>query len=969
MPSNLNKSSAGIDLIQKDPMYFGLFIGEVVSVKDVTKNGKMIVYIPALGKKKSGKSSETINADGNKIKLAPGEFIVSWTSPFAGTTTPYTQKSDDTGKSGGVPTSYGMLFRPPDKGNSVLVSFLEGNVNQAFYISTVMPDNFNHMIPGITSSGLNVGGASFNLPVKEANKFSQTGFLRPIFHDAAKSFVRQGLINDTTGRGPNQTGFRSSEIIDVFGILTPGPVDPNQDKNPGGRLAGHSMVMDDNPDTRKMKFRTGAGHQIVMDDVNGFIHVINRDGTAWVELDARGGIKVFGEGGIDIRSKRDFNIRADGDINLDAGGDVRIKASGDMRGEKSVGGKGEGEGTKGTGGYLLLHAGESTHLYSDKNTFIQSAGGSTNINSANTFAINGKRFIGNFKATTPAPGDPDPLGGISLTATGPVNVSGGLGINIDSPAVTNLAGSLVLLNSTPPTGQTLGQLTNLIGAKPADLANKEALAGTSYTDQPNTEPEYDEDADNVLPTAGQRKKGQSIKSIVSGFVTAEPYGAHYVRPEEQDKSTFIENTEADSDPNSAPPLDSNSPAGYTKAEEVAQSDDLSQAEVRTRTELSKATDAREQKQAQDNAKAGKGALAKIGKFIGDGLEAISKFDPAAFKTLPFVGAGLASVNFFKALKFKFNIPKVDIFGEFLIGYEKKLDLIEFKTKQFYQDFNAAKAIITDAKSGVALMKSAADSAIAGIGSDLGLDSLRDIGDYNNLLNGATEQIGIDRARETFKNLEAAQKGIKNRKGSNVNNLDAAIKVAVALQQKGITVKPDYPGLILVDKRGNKIVDFRNGLGEEGADLTLQENLGVSQRVINQLVTADISEYQNIALVSFIDSIGATNFSKSGVLRELNNQNYARVPTMIMRWNKAGVSSTRNPVVRQDLIDRRRFEAELFTTPDIVKFDFIPSPRQELTYSELLDRLLEAKAVGLEKYRSDYLAGKFRNGPDPFTTKF
>jgi hypothetical protein len=90
------------------------------------------------------------------------------------------------------------------------------------------------------------------------------------------------------------------------------------------------------------RLRSSSGHQIMMNDTKGFIHIINAAGTAWVELDSTGGVNVYSAGtfnvsanaGINLDSKgpvkihgKTVDIKSDGPLNME-GKDVNIKASG-----------------------------------------------------------------------------------------------------------------------------------------------------------------------------------------------------------------------------------------------------------------------------------------------------------------------------------------------------------------------------------------------------------------------------------------------------------------------------------------------------------------------------------------------------------------------------------------------------------------------------------------------------------------
>jgi len=175
-----------------------------------------------------------------------------------------------------------------------------------------------------------------------------------------------------------------------------------------------------------------------------------------------------------------------------------------------------------------------------------------------------------------------------------------------------------------------------------------------------------------------------------------------------------------------------------------------------------------------------------------------------------------------------------------------------------------------------------------------------------------------------------------------NNLKLFKQVVSALAKEGIKPIVDGPGLILVDKEGTKIVDFSNGLGPVGTNLTILSQSEEAARAVRSLVKVPISDFQFIALVSLTIHIGPRNFAKSTVLRELNKELYERIPGLIQRWRTGAIDSDSPPQYKKEYADRRRFEAELFTTPDWVNFDYKPSTGSSLTWAQLTAKLKSIK---------------------------
>lgn len=82
------------------------------------------------------------------------------------------------------------------------------------------------------------------------------------------------------------------------------------------------------------------------------------------------------------------------------------------------------------------------------------------------------------------------------------------------------------------------------------------------------------------------------------------------------------------------------------------------------------------------------------------------------------------------------------------------------------------------------------------------------------------------------------------------------------------------------------------------------------QVIYKQVKVPLSQNQFDALVCFVYNLGGTNFRKSTLLKKLNKSEYDEVPGELMKWNKARVSGTLQPL--KGLTRRRAAEAALFS---------------------------------------------------------
>jgi predicted chitinase len=290
----------------------------------------------------------------NDPDLQSQTFVVNYLSPFYGVTD-VRFEGNEPGNFNDVQKSYGMWMIPPDVGSTVMVIFLDGDPNYGFWIGCVLNDRYqNHMVPGIAASN-NVQltpaqqkkyGVNY-LPVAELHKRSAKSTInadsvKRAVHPFADILLKQGLLADKV-RGVTSSSARREVPSSVFGISTPGRLDPNGPKGqvgyetkytlPISRKGGHTFVLDDGDqsgDNQLVRIRSSSGHQILLNDSKNLIYIGNSEGTAWIEMTAAGKIDIYAQDSVSIHTSNDFNFRADRDINLEAGRNINVNALGSM---------------------------------------------------------------------------------------------------------------------------------------------------------------------------------------------------------------------------------------------------------------------------------------------------------------------------------------------------------------------------------------------------------------------------------------------------------------------------------------------------------------------------------------------------------------------------------------------------------------------------------------------------------------
>ena len=369
----------------------GIVIGEVKANAHPASMGNLSVFIPTF-------------ADNSRPNDKSQWRQVRYCTPFYSRTE--VQGSGDS--SIVTKNTSGMVYPCPDIGTKVLCFFPEGRNQDGFWFACA-PDTYMMQSipePAFTSNittqpgqirGTKAPGGEFNdidfKTDKKTNYLSPKRAFDKNTHDILKT---QGIDQDEI-RGLTSSNYMRETPSELFGITTKGrrinksSVDVADDKNiisklkqgadlskaqadtVEGRVArkhGHSLVMDDGDiegNNNLIRFRTAAGHQILLHDTEDLIYIGNSKGTSWIQMDADGQLDVYSKTNINLRSKN-INMHADSSIKMHAGNNIQIVAA------KT----------------LQLEGGTLAHMYSDGQAQMYGAK-SVDIKSSSTLNVDGNK--------------------------------------------------------------------------------------------------------------------------------------------------------------------------------------------------------------------------------------------------------------------------------------------------------------------------------------------------------------------------------------------------------------------------------------------------------------------------------------------------------------------------------------------------------------------------------------------------
>lgn len=321
---------------------FGVTIGYVVNTNDPMQLGRVQIICPKLG-------------ESMKTPLDDVPWAIQ-SSPLAGISNVGTRGPGIDQIDGTV--AYGF-WGTPVVGTQVLITFVDGNPNYRVYLGCLHEMFLTHTLPNgrwmfddHPALDEKVGGAVPFGPYASNEKLIQ-----PLANNLKLAFGTttnyewqtraadyQASAVDISHLDGSRSNVADDKDVDHKGWNSQQGYQTNRHNIKEGNLDNsvyswtspgfHSISMDDRQENCRMRLRTAAGHQIIMDDTNERIYICTAKGNNWIEMDQAGNIEMFTTGKIAARSNGDINFTSDSTvrilgqkgIHLVSGGDVRIES-------------------------------------------------------------------------------------------------------------------------------------------------------------------------------------------------------------------------------------------------------------------------------------------------------------------------------------------------------------------------------------------------------------------------------------------------------------------------------------------------------------------------------------------------------------------------------------------------------------------------------------------------------------------
>lgn len=277
--------------------------GIVVSTDDPQQMGRVKAWCPSV--------------DGPDYTVENLPWVM-YISPLAGQIKDYPAGTSGAKSQGFV--SYGM-WAIPKVGAFIIVGFLYNDFNSRFYLGSYYPEHGNRSMP----AGRNTPTG----PQTDTEDPFEPALTNMKSHFMNKLNASEAITRGVAERQVAQAKDLKDGVEGYQKALTEKGLDPQTYciVTPGR----HAIIMQDNPETARVRIKTAEGAQVLIDDANERIYISTAKGKTWVELDQDGHIHVYGSDSVSVTTGGDFNVTAKGNINLRAGGNLNLLATGHAR--------------------------------------------------------------------------------------------------------------------------------------------------------------------------------------------------------------------------------------------------------------------------------------------------------------------------------------------------------------------------------------------------------------------------------------------------------------------------------------------------------------------------------------------------------------------------------------------------------------------------------------------------------------
>jgi len=394
-----------------------LSIGFVVDNDDPLQQGRVRAFCPAY------------NDDPKKLLHVPWSAYVS---PFGGAVNQnqYVRGSMEDNATSNGPMHYGF-WAVPEIGAHVLVGCINGDPRRRYFIGcfpshqethTIGNGRFKHendKVDGPLTSTGNPIQPTYNKLQEAFKQETDSAEWKTRGADYQVTSITEPPSNDKEAYVDDDYNTISNNEIDdwVKEKLGEHGYDWTAYKNIGSFLSPktytfttpgfHSITLDDRPFNSRIKIRTTAGAQVLLDDTNERMYIGTSGGKGWVEMDYAGNVDLYAERRLSVHAEKDINISAGESIRMKAGKFISMYA-GDTRGQTPLS-------DPVPDGDIRIQASNDLHLKTEENMRI---------------AV-GQNLLANVAGNT----DIDLTGRLNLESDGEMFIESLANIKLDSPNI------------------------------------------------------------------------------------------------------------------------------------------------------------------------------------------------------------------------------------------------------------------------------------------------------------------------------------------------------------------------------------------------------------------------------------------------------------------------------------------------------------------------------------------------------